>query len=98
MGFLINPNRKEWKNTKISLKTGVLKPGKFSIPAGMWKHLESKAEKMANAYNLLSEKQMKKVDEAFNINSDKILNSKTMEAMYQDYKISGGKAFVKLDD
>jgi len=96
MGFLIKPKRKEWKNTKINLKTGVLKPGKFSIPAGMWKHLESKAEKVANAYNLLSEKQKKKVDEAFNINSDKILNSKAMEAMYQDYKISGEKAFVEL--
>jgi len=98
MGFFIKPNKKEWKNTKINLKTGVIKPDNFSIPAGMWKHLSSKAEKVANAYNLLSNKQKEKVDVAFNIKSDKILKSKTMEAMYQDYQLSGGKAFVKSDD
>jgi hypothetical protein len=98
LGFFMKPNRKEWKNTKINLKTGLFKPNQFSIPAGFVSYLSPRAEKVANAYNLLSEKQKKKVDMAFNFKSKKVLTSKTIEAMYQDCLISDGKAFVKSDD
>ncbi|MCI0561170.1 MAG: hypothetical protein MN733_22010 [Nitrososphaera sp.] len=98
IGFLIRPARKDWSGTKINLKTGVFKPGCFTIPKGLWEYFSERSSEVLKVHDQISEKQSKKVAEAFDITSEKLLKSRTIKAMYQDYKLSGGKVFVTKDD
>jgi hypothetical protein len=98
LGFFIRPDKKDWVGTKIKLKTGVLEPRRFTVPMSFWNYLSKRCSEVVSVREQMSERQIKKVGEAFDISSERVLKSKTVRAMYQDFTLSGGKVFVKKND
>lgn len=92
-GHVCNPSKKNWNNTKINLKKGVIGGKDFTIPGNLYEFILDKADDSRNIENEISEKQKKKIHEDWNNNNDKVKKSETYKALNADIRLFGNRAY-----
>jgi hypothetical protein len=84
-----------WEGTKIHVKNGVIKPGKFVVPAGLLDLFKEKATHTANAMKTISQRQREKIDANVIANLDQFIESDHMRSMLADVEMFGEQAIIK---
>ena len=94
--ILKGPNK--WEGTKVHIKHGLLKPGSFTIPAGLLDLFTDKANHSASAMSKMSHRQQGKIDAAFRKNIDSFAGSDLFKAMHADVSMFGVDAVFKKNE
>lgn len=84
-----------WEGTKVHVKDGVIKPGKFVIPAGLLDLFKDKAEHAAAAMSTISERQQAKIEANVIANLDKFIGSDHIRSMLADAELFGEDAVLR---
>ena len=92
-GFISVDDPSGWKGMKLHVRSGVIEPTDYMIPAGIMKYINDKADEVKNALNSLSPKQDQIVSKSIQENLDRIANSESFRAMSYDIAHSGKAAF-----
>jgi hypothetical protein len=92
---VIQPGPNKFEGTKVHVRDGAIRPGKFVIPAGLLDLFREKAQHAQNAMNDMSEVQADKIDVAVMQNLDRLANSKQFAAMQADAEMFGVQAVVR---
>lgn len=95
IGFLNMLRPRDWQDTLVHVKRGIIKPQSYTVPAQFGDYLISKANRFAEVNDSISERQDKLIEETFRKNIDKIANSETFTAMHHDVRLFGEAAFKK---
>lgn len=83
----------KWDNTKVHLRSGVLRPCQVTVPYGLMNLFEEKAEFARTAMNGMSDTQQRKVQEALTRDEDRAIRSDQFRAMQADVSLHGSRAF-----
>lgn len=97
VGFIEEPDPRQWKGTKVHVNKGIVKPQQYTIPGQFEKYLQGKASRMTKSHSQISKKQRKKIDETLMKDPDRVANSESFNAMSHDVKLFGDAAFRKDD-
>jgi hypothetical protein len=92
---LIQKGRDPWQGTKIHVRRGVLKPGDFTVPAGLLPLFTEKAGLSEAAMQNVSPAQLDKVDQSIHENLDRFAASGQFAAMKADAKLFGADAILR---
>ena len=84
-----------WEGTKVHVREGVLKPGRFVLPPGLIDLYRQKAEIVRNAHASMSPQQAAKVEAEAMANIDKFVQSRTFRAMRADADMFGEQAIIR---
>jgi hypothetical protein len=95
LGFVNEPNLKQWRGSKINANQGIIQPQKYVLPRPFWEYVNNKAKRMADLFESISDKQADKVEETFKKNIDKYVGSDAFQAMSADISMFGDNAFSK---
>lgn len=87
------PNR--FEGTKVHVREGLLRPGRFVLPAGLLALFREKAEHAGRAVDSISESQFEKIDRAVMANIDKFVGSPQLAAMMADASMFGEEAILR---
>ncbi len=90
------PNR--WDGTKVHVKRGLLKPDKFTVPAGLLDLFRQKAEHTAAAMSKISPAQRAKIDKNILENLDAFAESDHFASIEADAMMFGEHAVLWKDD
>lgn len=85
----------KWEGTKIHVKHGTLKPGKFVVPGGIAGLLREKASYAATAMSAISPAQKAKIDANFHKNIDGYAQSDHFRALQADVDMFGDAAVFR---
>lgn len=96
-GF-ISDDSGPWEGTRVNANQGMAGRGNCVIPGGIGEYISSKADRMGEAVGGLSERQQKKVDDAFLSNLDEIAGSDLFRALQADVDLFGSDAFLQNPD
>lgn len=87
------PNK--WEGTKVHVKDGVLKPGKFGIPASVLELYRQKAKIASEAYEQMSDAQLDKIEANSMADIERFLASRTFRAMQADAELFGNEVIIR---
>ena len=85
----------KWEGTKIHVKHGVIRPGKFVVPYGLLNFLKERATSSLTATRSISDVQFEKIDDAFRENIENAGTSDQVRAMMADAKMFGMDAVIR---
>ena len=92
---IIQKGAEQWEGTRVCVKHGFLKPGKFVVPAGLLDLIREKAGHTAQAMASISGKQLEKIDADLMANLDKFAASDHFASMAADARMFGEQAVVR---
>lgn len=93
LSFVHEPNRSQWRGTKVSANEGFVEPKKYVLPAAFGEYLNNKARRMSELVDSMSDLQHAKVDAAFRKNVDCYTRSDAFHVMTADVGMFGYMAF-----
>ena len=86
---IIQPGRHEWDGTKIRVRNGLLRPGRFTVPHGLLGVLKDKARATAAATKEMSPRQVDLVDADVRKKIDAFADSDQFRAIRADAEMFG---------
>ena len=89
------PNR--WEGTKVHVKQGTLKPGNFTVPAGIMDLINEKASLATKMWNEMSPVQRSKIDRDILNNIDEFATSDQFSSILADAERFGWDAVLRRD-
>jgi hypothetical protein len=89
------PNR--WEGTKVHVREGIIKPGRFVVPAGLLDLFREKAKLTADGFDAMSPTQREKVRQHVDGNLDQFMASDQFRSMMADAEMFGRKAVTMKD-
>ena len=92
---IIQKGPNAWNGTKIGVKHGVLKPGTFTLPAGLLDLFTEKAIAAATAMEGMSATQLNKVDDHIRTNIDAFRHSEQFASILADARLFGDEAVIR---
>nr|WP_295889780.1 hypothetical protein [uncultured Devosia sp.] len=92
---MIQKGQNEWLGTKVHVKHGILKPGTFTVPAGLVDLFREKAAGTADAMKRMSPAQQAKVAKYVEDNPTKFAASEQFAAIAADVRMFGRSAALK---
>ncbi|HCZ00027.1 MAG: hypothetical protein A3D16_02855 [Rhodobacterales bacterium RIFCSPHIGHO2_02_FULL_62_130] len=95
---IIQKGPNKWEGTKIHVKSGLLRPRKFVIPAGLLDLFRQKADHSASSMAQLSKMQREKIDKNILGNLDAFLRSDQFAAINADAVMFGEQAVLWKDE
>jgi hypothetical protein len=95
---IIQKGPNKWEGTKIHVKSGLLRPRKFVIPAGLLDLFRQKADHSASSMAQLSKVQREKIDKNILGNLDAFLRSDQFAAINADAVMFGEQAVLWKDE
>lgn len=95
LGFVYEPNRSQWRGTKVNANQGFIEPRHYALPGAFGDYLSSKATRMFELLETMSDRQRAKVEEAFRKNLDRYIGSDAFHAMTADVEMFGHEAFSR---
>lgn len=95
LGFVHEPNLRQWRGTRVHASEGFVEPRKYVLPKALGDYLNEKASKMSAALDSVSDRQQSKIDSAFQANVDRFVGSDAFTAMEADIRLFGEDAFSK---
>lgn len=93
---IIQKGPNKWEGTKLHVKDGVIRPGKFVVPRGLLDLIEEKASLHEMGIASMSPAQRAKVRQMVERNPDRLARSEQFRAMIADARMFGIEAI--LDD
>lgn len=97
IGFIDMPHPRHWKGTKLHVNSGVLGSKHYSLPAEFGEYFVNRARKTSEMNESISSKQKRKIEESYEKDIDRAINSESLKAMDHDVKMFGKKAFETED-
>lgn len=94
-GFIDVLSPKEWSGTKVHVRHGTIGPRTYTLPYSVGTYLSDRATKAWELMKTMSENQQRKVDSTVEADPERFLNSEVFQAMQQDIKMFGSKAFTR---
>jgi hypothetical protein len=91
---IIQSGTNRWAGTKVHVKHGVIKPDKFTMPAGLLDLFREKAKQADMAMDTMSSVQRDKVDQHILANLDAFLESDQFASVMADAQMFGMDAVV----
>ncbi|MER8374224.1 hypothetical protein [Mesorhizobium sp. M1406] len=91
---LIQRGSSRWEGTKIHVRDGVIKPGKFVVPRGIADLLKEKAADSSKAFENLTANQQAKIDQNVVANADLFTRSEQFKAILRDREMFGHEAII----
>jgi hypothetical protein len=99
LGFVQVPELGAWRSSRLAVKRGHLgAPITYTVPGGLYDHMNSRADMMAKTFASLSPTQSGKVQREVEANLDELANSEVFRAMQADVHHSGKDAFRVTSD
>ena len=95
IGFIDVPNAKQWINTRVPVRGGIIGRRHYILPTSLLDYLTDRAKKAASASAKISPKQLRKIDAAFLKDPIAAAQSPTFSAMRHDVKMFGDAAFYR---
>jgi hypothetical protein len=95
---IIQKGPNQWDGTKVHVKHGLLKPDKFTIPAGMLDLFKEKAENVATTMSNISRVQRAKIDKHILDNLDAFAESDQFASIRADALMFGEHAVLWKDE
>jgi hypothetical protein len=93
VGFIDVRNPKEWVGSKIHVREGFIEPREYTMPAEFADYLKDHARRYSSIFHQMSDAQLRKIDEAYLKDMDRAARSGTFQAMTDDVRLFGKKAF-----
>lgn len=93
VGFIVEPDSKQWKNTLLHVKKGLVQKSTCRIPRFFTNYWNQKADESAKVLASISPKQKEKITKNILENADDFIRSSTFRALKYDIKHSGKSAF-----
>lgn len=97
IGFIEMPSPRQWKDSKLHVKKGVLGSKHYTLPAEFGDYFMNKARRLIEIQNSMSAKQKRKIDETYRRDLSRAARSETLKAMDYDVDLFGEDAFTKED-
>jgi hypothetical protein len=91
----VQPPKSKWVGTKIHVRHGVIKPGKFELPGDIYWYIRDKMLEMSSLNQEISATQWDKIDAAIMGNLDRMRGSKQFEAILHDRRLFGEDAIIR---
>ena len=91
---IIQKGEATWEGTKIHVRHGALKPGRFTIPAGILDLIREKAGHFAAAMDRISPTQRAKIDNHIRDNLDTFAASEQFASIMADIRMFGKDAVL----
>jgi len=95
VGFIDMPYPRQWKGTKLHVKSGLLGSKHYSLPAEFGEYFMNKARRLAELNKSMSPKQKQKIEDTYRKDLDRAISSETLKAMGHDVALFGKNAFAK---
>jgi hypothetical protein len=95
IGFIHMKRPKEWDETKVHVRQGVLGSSQYSHPRYFFEYMMGRARRMREIEESISDKQQETIEQSFNKNLDRFAGSETFKAMEADIALFGSEAFGK---
>lgn len=95
---IIQKGHNQWSGTRVCVSHGILKPGKFIIPAGLLDLFRAKANHSAAAMSGISPMQRAKIDKNIVHNIDTFAESDQFASIMADALMFGESAVLWKDD
>jgi hypothetical protein len=92
---VVQPGRNKFEGTKVHLKRGVLRPGRFVVPAGLLDLYEEKSTHISESMSGMSDVQFAKVESAFGSNLERARDSGQLAAMRADAALFGERVLLR---
>lgn len=93
IGIISSKYSKQMRSSRVSIKQGVLRPSNLVMPEYLLGYMKDKAREIQLKISDISEEQSNKVYKTVVDNLDKTANSKSFQAMLNDYNVFGEKIF-----
>lgn len=93
LGFIQMPRSCKWRGSRVAIRRGVLRPGRFVAPANFGDYLVERAEHMSQLQRGMSARQRQKISDTLRANLDRAAESETVAVMSQDVAMFGELAF-----
>jgi len=84
VGFIEMTNPGQWIGTKVHVKRGTIGPRKYSLPDKFLDYFLSKARRLSDIEENISDKQKKKIEESYDKHIDRAEKSESFKAMMHD--------------
>jgi len=98
IGFVQSPQFRQWRGTRVAMKRGTIRPGKFVVPSGFGDYLVERAKGMAQLMAGISACQKQKIGDSMRNNLDRAAQSETFVALSHDVGMFGNLAFEPPDE
>lgn len=95
IGFIQLDRPGAWKNTRVRLRGGALRPRRYVLPIHFGKYLADRSHKIWSAVQNMSAIQQKKVFDTARANIDILAESDIFKTIEYDAALFGDKSFVK---
>jgi hypothetical protein len=92
---LIQKGSHKWEGTKVHVQHGELKPGKFTVPAGLLDLFKEKANRAAMAMDGISHSQATKIDNHIVQHIDSFVASDQFRSIVADAEMFGDQAVIR---
>jgi hypothetical protein len=92
---MIQKGPNKWEGTKVHVRHGVLKPGKFIVPIGLLDLIREKASNASDMMAAISPAQLAKIDSHITQNIDEFLMSDQFKAIAADAEMFGDEAVTR---
>ena len=93
IGIVQYPDSRQFKGTQINHSEGKLNAHEICLPAPLFQYFNRRADKIANDFSKISEKQWSIIKNSYESEIKKFINSDMRDATDKDYSIFGQKAF-----
>jgi len=94
VGFIEVPHPRDWKGTKLHVKSGILGSKHYILPSGFGDYFINKAKRLIAIQKSMSERQKNRINETYRKDLDRAGRSETIEAMDYDVILFGDSAFT----
>lgn len=91
---IIQKGPNSWEGTKIHVREGLIKPGKFVVPAGLIDLFRQKSRQVRAAMSSISDTQRAKIDKGIQDNIDDFAKSDQFAALMADAEMFGVDAVI----
>ncbi|TPN36625.1 hypothetical protein FKO01_08640 [Mesorhizobium sp. B2-3-3] len=91
----VQPPKSKWVGTKIHVRQGAIKPGKFELPGDIYWYIRDKMLEMSSLNQKISRAQRDKIDATVMDNLDRLRDSKQFEAILHDRRLFGEDAIIR---
>ncbi len=95
LGLVKYHDSKSLSVSRVALKSGVIKPDRYTIPMGVIDYMVEQADKISKRFSELPPAQIQKIIDFMSENPNKVLESKAFQAVIADLKLSKFNGFNK---
>lgn len=93
LGFVNEPNPNQWSGSRVNANQGTVEPRRYTFPTAFRDYLIGKTNSTSSSLASVSDRQGRRIDEAFRKNIDRFAGSDSFRAMDADVQMFGQAAF-----